>query len=108
MLAKRGSILTGVGIGLGLSAAAITHLLLWSSKWKTSTGQWTYENPAVGVLLLIGVVQILWMTPTVLALFLAQRIQTLKGVLLVAAAVFLLNAAFVLSMFRGARSRFAL
>jgi hypothetical protein len=57
---------------------------------------WTFESPAFGALIFIGVVQILWMLPAVLALVLMKRFQTMKGVLVVAGIVFLLNFMLVL------------
>jgi len=107
MLNSRGSIWMGVVTGLVLSVGGVILLLFWSSTFKTPRGQWTYENPATGALLLIGAAQAVWMAPASLALYFTQRVQMLKGVLLVAGAIFLLNAALLLSLYMDARRRFA-
>jgi len=99
MSKNRGSIRAGVYFGLALSIAAIGLLAWISSSWRTSTGLWTYENPAFGALLFIGVVQGLWILPSALVLLVARRMEALKGLLLVAGSVFLLNFVLLLPLF---------
>jgi hypothetical protein len=78
-----------IGAALSVSAGAILGWM--ASSYRTSTGMWTFESPAFLLLMVIGVVQILWMLPAVLALALMKRFQTMKGLLIVAGIVFLLN-----------------
>jgi hypothetical protein len=80
-----------MSIGAALSVSAGAFLGWMASTYRTSTGMWTFESPAFGALIFIGIVQILWMLPAVLTLVLMKRFQTMKGVLIVAGIVFLLD-----------------
>ena len=103
----RGSVGKGVGIGAALSASAGALLGWMASTYRTSTGMWTFESPAFGALIFIGIVQILWMLPAVLVLFVMKRFQTMKGVLIVAGVVFFLNFTFVILPLIGSALRWS-
>jgi hypothetical protein len=106
MNADRGSILKGVGISFALLFGAIILLALWSSTSRTSTGQWTYENPAILMLLLIGFIQVVWIVPAAVVLHSRKKTRTRNGVLLVAIMILLLNVLLLLPMIHSGRLYF--
>jgi hypothetical protein len=96
MFNDRGSIWTGIDVGLALSMAAIVVLGAISGLWRTSTGLHTFENPAFGAILFIGVAQIVWMLPAALVLLVARRGRALKGLLIVWGVVLVVDLVFML------------
>src|SRR5262245_54266844 len=95
MKRQRGSIRKGVLIGIALSIIGILVLITLAASARTSNGLWTYESRAMGALLIIGVTQVLWIAPASLLLLVKKRAQMLKGLLIVAGILFVINAVFV-------------
>ena len=78
---RRGSIFIGLLLHAGVTIAAISG--------AASLG---FEDIATGALFFVGAAQLVWAVPLCLALFLTGRTQTLKGVLILAGIIGLLNA----------------
>jgi hypothetical protein len=100
------SFLKGIGIGSALTVASVAVLLWLSSLVRCCGGQWTYENIWFAALLLIGVLQVLWMLPTILHFRKKNQKTTAQGVLVVSIIVFLLDAAVWFSAMHGGRFYF--
>jgi len=90
---NHGSVDDGVAIGIVLSASAGVGLGWLASTYRTSNGLWTFESPAFGALIFIGITQVLWMLPAALVFAFMKRSEAVKGLLIVAGVVFGLNLA---------------
>jgi hypothetical protein len=83
------------------TAVAIGLLLFLSSRARTERGQWTYENPAMGALFFLGIVQVVWVIPLGLSFLIPGRTRTFAGILIAAGILFLLNAGLLLLLAAG-------
>ena len=103
----RGSIWLGIAIGIGLTVIMILFLLSIAGTFPSGQGVVLFglrigpgEGPVTAIFL-IGAAQLLWMLPAGLAFGVRKKWETVKGLVIFAAIIALLNAACFGLMFSG-------